>query len=128
MDVFAILKAEQVEALIGAAKPVSFKAGDAVSSRGSSGTSALWIIIDGFVTITRPDAKDASKAEVLGRLGCGEHFGAKNIVDEQAPREVDVVADTPLTCLTLERQAPFRVDVGFSDEEVIVSARFGLPF
>jgi hypothetical protein len=30
--------------------------------------------------------------------------------------------------LTLERQAPFRVDVGFSDEEVIVSARFGLPF
>ena len=78
MDVFAILKAEQVEALIGAAKPVSFKAGDAVSSRGSSGTSALWIIIDGFVTITRPDAKDASKAEVLGRLGCGEHFGAKN--------------------------------------------------
>ena len=30
--------------------------------------------------------------------------------------------------LTLERQAPFRVDVGFSDEEIIVSARFGLPF
>ena len=30
--------------------------------------------------------------------------------------------------LTLERQAPFRVDVGFSDEDVIVSARFGLPF
>ena len=30
--------------------------------------------------------------------------------------------------LTLERQAPFRVDVGISDEDVIVSARFGMPF
>jgi hypothetical protein len=30
--------------------------------------------------------------------------------------------------LTLERQAPFRVDVGFSDEDVIITARFGLPF
>ncbi len=29
---------------------------------------------------------------------------------------------------TLERAAPFRVDVGFSDEDVIVSARFGLSF
>jgi len=30
--------------------------------------------------------------------------------------------------LTLERQAPFRVDVGFSKEDVIITARFGLPF
>jgi hypothetical protein len=30
--------------------------------------------------------------------------------------------------LTLERQAPFRVDVGFSDEETVITARFGLPF
>ena len=30
--------------------------------------------------------------------------------------------------LTLERQAPFRVDVGFSDEDIIITARFGLPF
>jgi hypothetical protein len=30
--------------------------------------------------------------------------------------------------LTLERQAPFRVDIGFSKEDVIVTARFGLPF
>jgi len=30
--------------------------------------------------------------------------------------------------ITLERQAPFRVDVGFSDEDTIVIARFGLPF
>ena len=30
--------------------------------------------------------------------------------------------------LTLERAAPFRVDVGFSEEDVIVSAGFGLSF
>ena len=30
--------------------------------------------------------------------------------------------------LTLERQAAFRIDVGFSDEDTIVIARFGLPF
>ncbi|MEE2663235.1 MAG: BamA/TamA family outer membrane protein [Myxococcota bacterium] len=29
---------------------------------------------------------------------------------------------------TLERQAPFRIDVGFSDEDIILTARFGLPF
>ena len=40
--------------------------------------------------------------QVLGRLGVGEHFGAKNIVDANAPREVDVQADTPLACLTLD--------------------------
>jgi outer membrane protein assembly factor BamA len=30
--------------------------------------------------------------------------------------------------LTLERAAPFRVDIGFSDERVEVTATFGLPF
>ena len=30
--------------------------------------------------------------------------------------------------LTLERSAPFRVDVGFSGEGVEVTARFGLAF
>ena len=30
--------------------------------------------------------------------------------------------------ISLERAAPFRVDVGFSEDGVNVAARFGLPF
>jgi outer membrane translocation and assembly module TamA len=30
--------------------------------------------------------------------------------------------------LSLERAAPFRVDFGFSDEDFVVTARFGLSF
>lgn len=102
MDVFGILTAEQVEKLVRATKRVTFDKGSVVSTRGSTGPSPLWLILNGVVTVSRPNPKDTSKVDVLGQLGVGEHFGAKNIVDSTAPREVEVTADTALICLTLD--------------------------
>lgn len=90
------------------AATVEFEAGCAISQRGApSGPSTLFVIIQGSVTVSRPAAGAAAGAapEVLGRLGTGEHFGAKNIVDPSAPREVDVTADVAIRCLTFTVEA-----------------------
>jgi len=42
---------------------------------------------------------------VLGRLSVGQHFGAKNLVDPSARREVDVDAETKLELLALDAAA-----------------------
>ena len=100
--------ASQVDALLAVAATEDFDAGCVISQRGApSGPSRLFVIIRGSVTVSRPSVEAAAGAgpDILGRLGMGEHFGAKNIVDPSAPREVDVAADVAVCCLTFTAEA-----------------------
>ena len=105
MDIFCVLRAEQIEELVRKAQVACFEPGAVVSPRGSTGPALLWIIAAGEVSVTRPDANGGAKVEIIGRHGSGWHFGAKNIVDSSAPRLVDIIADTALVCLTLDLES-----------------------
>ena len=96
----------QVEALLTVAAAETFSPGCFISQHGThSGPSTLFVIICGSVTVSRPGAGAGTGTEILGQLGVGEHFGAKNIVDPSAPREVDVIADDTVQCLTFTAEA-----------------------
>ena len=105
IEAFRTLSMDQLEQAIRVSRTLAFGVGEVVSTRGTSGRSGLVVILTGSVTVTRPNPADPTTPEVLGRLGTGEHFGAKNLVDASAPRETDVTADTPMRCLLLEAGA-----------------------
>lgn len=115
IEVFRSLTGDQIEQLVQCGTTVSAEPGERVSS--SSLTAAdgpdtprsrldlgshLCLIISGRVRVNRRSKVDAAKVEQLGMLGVAEHFGAKNIVDPDAPREVNIEADTPLQLLALD--------------------------
>jgi serine/threonine protein kinase len=106
IEAFQTLTPPQLERILRAGKYKEYAAGDAVSlnskdAGGDTGKQVLYVIIHGVARITRP--KEGEAPELLGRLGVGEHFGAINIVNPDAPRATDVHADTALRCFTLDR-------------------------
>ena len=87
-----------MEQLIRSGSRVDAHPGDVVSPAESATTddsgAHLSLILSGRVRVSRGP-------QIIGVLGVGEHFGAKNIVDPNAPRETTVTAETPLRLLAL---------------------------
>ena len=66
----------------------------------------------------------------LERLGAALFYEAGSVANDW-PRLFDASVHQSYGVslrLSLERAAPFRVDFGFSDEDFVVTARFGLSF
>ena len=82
-----------------------------------------WVIARGF---TIPFT-ETLRVERIGLAAFYEIGSVANDVGELFRAKVHHSYGAGLR-ITLERQAIFRVDLGFSDEDVIVSANFGLPF
>lgn len=89
---FAGLAGAELEAIAEAAIEVDFPAERVIARQGEIGTG-LFVIVDGGVRVIR-DGK------VIAHLGPGDFFGELSVIDG-APRNAQVVAETPTACLAL---------------------------
>jgi len=114
MDVFKTLTSEQVETILKRGHKFKYAPGELISQHGPSDElgntrglkAAFSIVIFGSCTVTRPGVGAGAPPEVLGELSIGEQFGAKNLVDPNAPRETDVTANsTAVVCLMFDAAA-----------------------
>jgi CRP-like cAMP-binding protein len=96
MEAFRALSANQIEELLRNATTIRAEPEERISSATSAANGQpngaaeraghLSIIVSGRVRVSRRDS--AGRVDVLGRLSVGQHFGAKNLVDPSARREV----------------------------------------
>jgi len=92
VSIFSGLKRKQLDAVIGASKERSYKAGAAVVDAGSSGVG-FFMVMEGKLEVRK-------KGNVLARLGRGDYFGEMALLTN-SPRIADVVAVAPTKCLVL---------------------------
>jgi CRP-like cAMP-binding protein len=88
-DLAAVAKAVEVE---------SFAPGTRIVTQGQAG-DAFYVILDGSASVHR-------NGRHVGELAAGDYFGELALLDP-APRNADVVAETPITVTRL-RFGPFR--------------------
>ncbi len=89
---FTGLADADLQAVTAAAVEVEFPAERVIARQGEIGTG-LFVIVDGGVRVIRD-------GRVIARLGPGEFFGELSVIDG-APRNAQVVAETPTRCLAL---------------------------
>lgn len=89
---FAGLAGDELGAVADAAVEVEFAPDRVIARQGEIGTG-FFVIAEGRVRVVR----DGS---VVARLGPGEFFGELSVIDG-APRNAQVVAETPVTLLAL---------------------------
>jgi CRP-like cAMP-binding protein len=88
-DLAAVAKAGNVE---------SYPPGTRIVTQGQAG-DAFYVILDGSASVRR-------SGRPVGAVGTGDYFGELALLDP-APRNADVVAETPITVLRL-LVGPFR--------------------
>jgi len=89
---FSSLKPKQLKAMATSGKTHSFKAGEMIVERGTTGVG-FFLLLDGRVEV-RKDSR------ILATLSRGDFFGEMALIDSQ-PRSADVVALQPTTCYIL---------------------------
>jgi CRP/FNR family cyclic AMP-dependent transcriptional regulator len=89
---FRGLDAAGLSAVGAAAIEVDFTAERVIARQGEIGTG-FFVIADGSVRVVRD-------GEILAHLGPGDFFGELSVLDG-APRNAQVVAERPTTCLAL---------------------------
>lgn len=89
---FTGLAAAELQAVAAAAVEVEFAAERVIARQGEIGTG-FFVIADGTVRVIRD-------GQAIARLGPGEFFGELSVIDG-APRNAQVVAETPARCLAL---------------------------
>lgn len=89
---FTGLAGAELQAVADAAVEVDFQADRVIARQGEIGTG-FFVLADGHVRVLRDGA-------VIARLGPGDFFGELSVIDG-APRNAQVVADTPVTVLAL---------------------------
>jgi len=92
VPLFAPLKKGQLRTLVESGKERTYKAGDAIVSKGEKGI--------GFYLIQSGEARVERGGQTLATLGPGQFFGEMALLDEQ-PRTADVRAVGPVRCLVL---------------------------
>jgi len=86
------LKDKDLKPLVRAGKQLSYPEGRIIVSEGDMGV-AFYLILDGEVEVKR-------KGRAVAKLGAGSFFGEMSLLDS-VPRNSDVVAVAPTTCLVL---------------------------
>lgn len=99
VPLFAGLSPRHLRRLADSTEEQRFMDGAAVVREGDLG--------DTFYVILEGEAKVVSGTRVVNRLQPGDFFGEISLLDG-GPRTASVVADTPLTMLTLPRKALLR--------------------
>jgi NTE family protein len=89
---------DELEEVLGAMRPVSFEAGEAICREGEPGTS-LFVIADGLADVLYPGGRST---EV--RLGSGDVIGEMSLVTGE-PRSATVLAAIRTTALELDAAA-----------------------
>jgi flavin reductase (DIM6/NTAB) family NADH-FMN oxidoreductase RutF len=95
-SVFGALAPEQLERLLATGSERSYEDGETIVRMGDPGHE-LFVILEGSVCIKRAGRE-------LGSLSAGELFGEMAVFDGRA-RSADVVADGPVRCLAVPREA-----------------------
>ncbi len=95
VDLFASVRAPELEGLAARLEEVAAKSGAAVVREGEPGTR-FYVVEDGEVEVNRGGRPVAT-------LGPGEYFGEIALL-RHVPRTATVVAKTPVTLLSLERE------------------------
>ena len=96
VDMFASLPAPELEGLAARMTEVTAAPGTAVVQEGETGHH-FYVIEDGEVEVIRDD-------RTVATLGSGDYFGEIALL-RHVPRTATVVAKTPATLLSLEREA-----------------------
>ena len=89
---FAGLEAEELGRIADRTVETDYRSGGVIVREGEIGTG-FFVIVSGAVRVVRD-------GETVGRLGPGEFFGELSVLDRR-PRNAQVVADVPTTCLAL---------------------------
>jgi CRP-like cAMP-binding protein len=92
VPLFAPLNKKQLRTLAESAKERSFRAGDAIVTKGEKGI--------GFYLILSGQARVERAGTAVATLGPGQFFGEMALLDDQ-PRTADVRAVGPAKCLVL---------------------------
>ena len=92
VPLLAGLKDKDLKPLLRSGKQLSYPEGRVIVKEGDMGV-AFYLILDGAVEVRR-------KGKAVARLGAGTFFGEMSLLDN-APRNSDVVAVAPTTCLVL---------------------------
>jgi len=98
VPLFAGLSKRHLRGLAAIAREQRFDEGEAIAREGKPG--------DDFYVIVSGQAKVLRGKRALGRLTPGDFFGEIALLDE-GPRSASVVAETPITVLTINRR-PFQ--------------------
>jgi len=98
VPLFAGLSKRHLRGLAAIAREQRFDEGEAIAREGKPG--------DDFYVIVSGQAKVLRGKRGLGRLTPGDFFGEIALLDE-GPRSASVVAETPITVLTINRK-PFQ--------------------
>lgn len=94
VPIFADLSGRHLRKVAGAGKLVRFHEGASIIQEGTPG-DALYVLIDGTVTVLRPGLPDV-------KLGIGSFFGEMALFDD-SPRSATIVAGEPVICLVITR-------------------------
>ena len=89
VPIFGDLDDRELERIAASMKPRTFKAGDVVTTEGSSGV--------GFFVIEDGEAKVTVGGEERRRLGAGDYFGEVALLNESA-RTATITAESDLRC------------------------------
>jgi flavin reductase (DIM6/NTAB) family NADH-FMN oxidoreductase RutF len=93
---FSALSPDVLDRILALGDEQAFPSGETIVRRGDRG-EVLYVILEGRVRVER-DGRS------LGALGAGDFFGEIAVFDGR-PRSADVVAVTPVRCLTISRDA-----------------------
>lgn len=96
VPLLASLSPEVRERILAAGEERSYPVGETVVREGEPGDE-LFVVLEGAARVERG-------GRAIGHLGEGEIFGELSVVDGR-PRGADVVADAPLRCLVVPREA-----------------------
>jgi flavin reductase (DIM6/NTAB) family NADH-FMN oxidoreductase RutF len=93
---FSTLSPDVLERIMTSGDERAFATGEPIVRQGETGDE-LFVIVEGRVRVER-------EGRPLGSLGSGEFFGEVAVFDGR-PRSADVVAETPVRCLAISREA-----------------------
>lgn len=96
IELFQGMRTEELDLLVQCAAVRAFPTGARIVERGQGGTT-MFIIAAGHVAVRLGDTE-------LSRLGPGEVFGEMALLTGE-PRQADVVALEPVSCLEVDREA-----------------------
>ena len=96
VSVFAILKPDQIEALVGSVRTLNFNSGQVIVKEGDIG-DLLFIIKDGVVSCTRQNTE-------VRKFLKGEYFGEQALL-YHSPRIATCTAVTAVRCLSIDSES-----------------------
>lgn len=101
VSIFDPLDDEHIKTLADSGRSWSFGKGERIVKQGEIGRS-LYLILDGSASV-HVRLADNGKEITVGRLQAGDFFGEKSLLTGE-PRSADVVADTDLEVIEIEKR------------------------